>query len=328
MTTHMSLSASTVTTPLNEETTAQFPFLRKLYNFARADARNLFERGYYCNFALKTGYPTALDTTELTITRDVSYRTSSPHPAQRLDIIRPAVAEAPLPVFLFVHGGAWRSADKSGFLKVHENLCVALAKKGVVCVNVNHRLAPEHQFPTAEQDVAAAIAWTHRHVAEYGGDPERLLVGGHSSGGHLTALVATDSSYLGKHSLHASQVIKGIVSLSGVMDINDFYHDSWFMRTQAVQPYFGKDTTQYSEASPMHHLSEATPPTFLAHAERHDEGLDEQARSMERMLKEKGVFVQRQAYPNSDHFLILSKVNEPSYSLVDDIYSFIAQTIS
>ena len=101
-------------------------------------------------------------------------------------------------------------------------------------MNVNHRLAPEYQFPAAEQDVAAAVAWTYRHVAEYGGDPERLLVAGHSSGGHLTALVATDSSYLEKHDLAAAQVIKGIVSLSGVMDVEDFYHHSWFMRTQAV----------------------------------------------------------------------------------------------
>ena len=75
----------------------------------------------------------------------------------------------------------------------------------------------------------------------------------------------------------------------------------------------------------MHYLSEATPPVFLAHAKQHDEGLDEQARRVEGILKEKGRRVQRKGYPNADHFLILSKVNEPSYPLVDDIYTFVEQ---
>ena len=89
MTTYMPTSANAIATQPTEETTAQLPFLRKLGHFVRADARDFFERGYYCNFALKTGYPAALDTAGLTITRDVPYGGSSPHEAQRLDIIRP-----------------------------------------------------------------------------------------------------------------------------------------------------------------------------------------------------------------------------------------------
>ena len=301
--------------------------LDKARNFVRAEARDLFERGYYSSFALRSGYPPELDTTGLTIVRDVSYTTSaSRHEDQYLDIVRPAESpNRPLPVFLFVHGGAWRSADKSGFLKVHENLCIQLAKRGMVCVNVNHRLAPKYQFPAAEQDVAAAIAWTYRHIAPYGGDPNRIIVSGHSSGGHLTALVATDPSYLAAHELGARRVVRGVVSLSGVMDVEDFYRHSWFMRTQAVQPYFGKDKKRHQMASPINYLSETTPPILLAHAERHDEGLDRQAQRMEELLKGKKVYVQRKSYPNADHFLILSRVNEPAYPLISDIYTFIEQ---
>ena len=308
----------------NKETAGQPPFFRKLRNFAKAKARNLFEKGYYSSFALQSGFPAGLSTAGLTIKRNIPYTALGQEDKNlQLDIIRPEAAQGKrLPVFLFVHGGAWRSADKSGFLKVHENLCIRLAQKGVVCVNINHRLAPKYQFPTEEQDVAEAIAWTYRHVDQYGGDREQLFVSGHSSGGHLTALVATAPSYLAVHNMCPQQVIKGVISISGVMDVEAFYQHSKFMGNQAIKPYFGNKTAQHRAASPVHYLSEVTPPFFLAHAEQHDEGLDQQAQQVAAQLQVKRVYTQRKAYPNTDHFLILSKVSESSYPLVDDVFEF------
>ena len=116
--------------------------------------------------------------------RDVAYRDSMPEP--KLDFFFPS--EKGFPRVVHVYGSGWRSGSGKSSIPVAE----ALQRHGVGCVLVSHRLAPSHPIAAQAEDVAAAFAWAKAHVTESGGDPKRLFLCGHSTGGHLAALVAVD----------------------------------------------------------------------------------------------------------------------------------------
>lgn len=110
------------------------------------------------------------------------------HARHVLDIYSPPDAKN-LPVVFWIHGGGWQQGDKSD---------VALKpqwfmEKGFVFVSTNYRLLPEVDMGTLIRDVAKSFGWVHRHIAEYGGDPKRVLVGGHSAGAQLAAPVKAAS---------------------------------------------------------------------------------------------------------------------------------------
>jgi len=92
-----------------------------------------------------------------------------------------------LPSLLYMHGGGWVVGD----LDSHDSVCRALARRaGCIVLSVDYRLAPEHRFPAAVEDAWAALAWLHENAASIGADPDRLAVGGDSSGGNLAAVIA------------------------------------------------------------------------------------------------------------------------------------------
>ena len=98
-----------------------------------------------------------------------------------------APLERPMGTLLFLHGGGWVMCSVAS----HANMCRYLsAKADVIGVNVGYRLAPEHKFPTAVDDAAAALTWVHSNIARYGGDPESIIVAGDSAGGNLAAVLA------------------------------------------------------------------------------------------------------------------------------------------
>ena len=111
---------------------------------------------------------------------------------QVLDVYRPKSAPAPtsptapqpLPVIVSVHGGAWVYGDKERY----QWYCMDLASRGFVVVNFTYRLAPEFKFPASMEDTCAVFAWTLAHIAEYGGDPQRIFAVGDSAGGHMLGL--------------------------------------------------------------------------------------------------------------------------------------------
>ena len=119
-------------------------------------------------------------------------------PLQSLDLFIPNdISEAnPVPVVVFIHGGSWRAADKRKSVNVHSNFCIAIAQRGMITVNVNHRLSPKVQYPSHVNDIALALKWVTNHIQKYSGDPEQIFLAGHSSGGHLGALITLDVKYL------------------------------------------------------------------------------------------------------------------------------------
>jgi arylformamidase len=99
----------------------------------------------------------------------------------------PATApSAPLLVFAFIHGGAWTSGCKEwmGFM------APSFVGLPLVFVSISYRKAPDHRLSVQLDDITSALAWITANIDQYGGDPARLFIGGHSAGGHLAALVA------------------------------------------------------------------------------------------------------------------------------------------
>src|SRR5262245_33646251 len=124
--------------------------------------------------------------------RDLAYRDGR-DPKQTLDLYAPEGKG--WPVMVFVHGGGWNSGDKD--LKVEGTAIYAdvgrfFASQGVGTAVVNYRLLPRVSWRDQITDVAGAVAWLHRHAADYGGDPSQFFLAGHSAGAQLAARVALD----------------------------------------------------------------------------------------------------------------------------------------
>jgi acetyl esterase/lipase len=229
-------------------------------------------------------------------THDIRYHDASER--QVLDVLRPKGAQG-RPVVFFIHGGAWMFCNKD-FFGLYRGFGQFLASQGMVAVMVNYRLSPAVKHPEHIKDVARAYAWTRRHIKDYGGDPDRIFLCGHSAGGHLAALLATNESYLGDENLKLKEAdrraIRGVISVCGVYLIptgDEFAALVADMLTDLVSngerpmrlrslmgrmvrnvsdlnPFplvFGEDVKVCEQASPVKHVRKGLPPFLLVNAE-------------------------------------------------------------
>src|SRR5260370_3142871 len=134
----------------------------------------------------------------------------------QLDLFLPK-GQKDFPVVVLIHGGAWIMGDNR-CCGLYSSVGEFLAGQGIGAVLPNYRLAPGIKHPGQIQDVAKAFAWTRSHIATYGGCPDKLFLAGHSAGGHLAALLATDEGYLKAEGSRAAH-IKGVIAVSGVYRI-------------------------------------------------------------------------------------------------------------
>ena len=141
------------------------------------------------------------------VARDVAFGEG---PRHRLDVYAPAGTAEKRPVILFFYGGSWNSGTKDGYRFVGR----ALAARGFVVVIPDYRLVPDVRFPAFLRDNAAAVRWTRAHVSALGGDPDRLVLAGHSAGAYDAAMLALDPQWLGKD----RTAVKGWAGLAGPYD--------------------------------------------------------------------------------------------------------------
>lgn len=160
------------------------------------------------------------DATALRTISDVAYRpdtTTDAYAKERckLDLfLPPAPTEAGknFPTLVWFHGGGLEEGNRLGFKK----MATSLVADGIAVVMVDYRLSPKATYPAYIEDAAAAVAWTHAHIAEYGGDTKRVFVGGHSAGGYLAAMVALDVRWLTAAGMKPSD-LAGAFPVSGQM---------------------------------------------------------------------------------------------------------------
>ena len=186
------------------------------------------------------------------VQRGVAYVEGGAGALQSLDVYAPSEAPARArPVIVFVHGGGWRLGDKRSAVRAGEYF----AGQGFVFLSVNYRLSPAVTHPAHVGDVVAALAWARANGAGLGGDPERLVVMGHSAGAHLAALAALDAQRLKAVGLTPAAVA-GVVLLDGAgYDIPRQIDElgSGFDR-RLYEAAFGEDRETWRDASPLTHV--------------------------------------------------------------------------
>ncbi len=168
------------------------------------------------------------------------------------------------PIIAYVHGGGWRVGDKTRVHSKPQHYC----RDGYIFASINYRLSPDVTHPTHMQDVAAAIAWIHKNAERLGGDPNRIILMGHSAGAHLVSLVATDPSYLAEHKLKPAD-ISAVVSLDTASFDIATRADDRGMRDM-VKEAFGESPETLTDASPLHHVRAGRkyPPFLIVYASR------------------------------------------------------------
>jgi acetyl esterase/lipase len=247
------------------------------------------------------------------VLRDVAY---GDHEKQRLDIH--GAGGAGKPVMVYVHGGGWQVGDKS---RVHHKADF-LTGEGYLFVSVNYRLTPEVQHPGHAVDVAAAVAWAFDNAEEYGGDPGRVFLMGHSAGAHLVALVAAAPSYLEAHGRSPGD-LSGVVLLDGAgydIPLLRELNPRQFQRTYA--PVFGEDPAVLEEASPASHVAPGMAPHLVLHVDRRMGRL--QSEHYAEAMESSGVSAEVHEVAGKDHRGINVDLGAPDEPMNDLVLGFLA----
>jgi acetyl esterase/lipase len=273
---------------------------------------------------------------------------------QALDVFAPRGAKG-CPVVLFVHGGAWVFGDKN-FFGLYRSVGQFLARHGVVAVLINYRLSPLVRHPEHVKDVARAYAWVRRHAREYGGDPDQLFLCGHSAGGHLVALLATDASYLKDAALGLTAAdraaLRGVIAVCGVYRIpkpdefaemaNDMLKAfraagggraalstvlALLLRSgrdlNLFKLVFGEGEKVREQASPLSHVRKGLPPFLVLYAEAELPKLAGMAVEFTRALQRAGGSAEVHQIFGCNHDNILFSVNRPGDPAGQMILKFI-----
>jgi acetyl esterase/lipase len=238
------------------------------------------------------------------VKHDVPYATPG-HPRQVLDVYAPSHAKN-LPVVFWIHGGGWERGDKAS---VHQKP-QAFTDKGFVFVSTNYRLLPQVDMGTIVRDIAKSIGWVHTHIAEYGGDPQRLLIMGHSAGAQLAALVCCDERYLKAEGMSLAS-IKGCVPVDGdTYDVPAIIETAETRRRVHGQPQakyghrekFGSDPEKHRDLSAVTHVArdKGIPPFLIMHVAGHPD-TSAQAERFASVLQSAGVPVKVYGARESTH---------------------------
>lgn len=170
------------------------------------------------------------------------------HARHKLDVYRAGGSpREALPVLVFFYGGGWDSGQREDYGFVAE----AYAAQGFLVVLPDYRLVPEVRFPAFVEDGAAAVRWARDHAARLGGDPERIVLAGHSAGAYIAAMLALDPRWLG-----GDVTIRAVAGLAGPYDFHPF-------TTEAAIAAFGAEPDPRA-TQPIRFARDGAPPLWLA----------------------------------------------------------------
>ena len=222
-------------------------------------------------------------------------------PSEQLDVFPAAQPNAP--VVVFIHGGYWRSLDKSD----HSFVAPVLTRSGACVVIPNYALCPAVTIPQITMQMVHALAWTWSHAARFGGDPQRIAVMGHSAGGHLATMMLACAWHTFSKSL-PENLVRNALSISGLYDLDAI------RRTPFLQASLRLTPAQVRRASPA--LLQAPAHGTLATVAGADESEEflRQNRLMRAAWGEERVPV-CEALPGLNHFSVLEALLEPGHRL-------------
>jgi acetyl esterase/lipase len=180
----------------------------------------------------------------------------TPENPLQLNIFTPRnVDTEKLPVLIFVHGGNWNSGKKETYGFLGRNF----AKKDVVCVIPDYTLSPNANYDEMTTEIAKAIEWTKTNIEAYGGNPNTIFLTGHSAGGHLVALAATNPDYG-----FSTETISGVILNDAAgLDMHHYLKSNPPTAEDNYLTTWSNDPEIWKAASPIHYLDEKTPPFMI-----------------------------------------------------------------
>jgi acetyl esterase/lipase len=234
-----------------------------------------------------------------------------------LDVYSPPNARN-APVVVFFYGGSWKSGKRQWYRWVGE----ALAAKGIVTVVPDYRQWPKVRLDGFMHDAAEAVRWAHDHAGEFSGDAARLFVMGHSAGGHIAALLATDARWLGAVGMKPRD-LSGLIGLAGPYDFLPLTNKDFV-------DMFGHAAKQQAHSQPVNFVDGDEPPALLLQGETDGTVRPSNALSLQRQYEARGEHVEVKLYPDTGHMGVLfglgpSKTNAPT---LDDVVNFVQKQSS
>jgi acetyl esterase/lipase len=234
-------------------------------------------------------------------------------PRNTLDIYTPEPARPHAPVIVFMYGGSWSSGNRADYSFAGR----AFAARGFVTVIPDTRLVPQIRYPAFIEDGAHALRWVHDHIAEYGGDPRRIYLVGHSSGAYNTVMLALEPRFLREVALDR-RVIKAVAALSGPYDFLP-------LDVNATRDAFGR-VSNLEATQPVNLASKSAPPIFLATGSADTLVYPRNTTALARKLREAGAVVEAKIYPGISHSGTVVALSRPFRSdapVLDDIVGFL-----
>src|SRR5438309_1521068 len=264
------------------------------------------------------------------VKRDIPYANPA-HERQVLDVYSPRNATK-MPVVFWIHGGGWQTGDKSS-VQIKPQ---AFMDKGFVFVSTNYRLLPHVDMATIVRDIAKSIHWVHDHIAEYGGDPQRLLIMGHSAGAQLAALVCTDDRFLKAEGLSLA-IVKGCVPVDGdTYDVPAIIETAETRRRVHGLPQakfghrekFGNDPAKHHDFSAVTHVAtgKGIPPFLILHVAEHPD-TSAQALRLGDVLRAAGVPVTVFGAKETTHNKINADLGLPDDPATKALFEFLGKAL-
>jgi acetyl esterase/lipase len=224
---------------------------------------------------------------------------------------------------LFTYGGGWHSGSRKSVTPIGKKL----QSLGYGCALLSHRLSPKDRFLAQIEDVAAAFAWVKKNIGARGGDPKRIVVMGHSSGAHLSLLLASDPKYLAKHKL-SPRDITAVIGLSTPVDLEPRKDRSGFgdalMRGRGAD-VFGRDVAVMKDASPIQHLAKELPQALLIVGERDFPMLEGDARRFAEKAKSLGLTVPVVVAKGCSHMQVVSSLLEDRSPVQENVLAVLSK---
>ncbi|QNK63273.1 alpha/beta hydrolase [Pedobacter sp. PAMC26386] len=255
------------------------------------------------------------------VEKNINY-TSADDQYRQLDVFYQKDIAQAKDVIVFIHGGSWSSGKKDTYWWLGRNL----ARKGIVTVNINYGLAPENKFVRMAQDCALAVKWVKNHIHEFGGNPGRIFLMGHSAGGHLAELINDDPEYFKQAAI--SNPVKGVILNDAFgLDMKEYmskaekdnsYYD--FLRT------FSSNVETLEKGSPLHYIANSRNPHLIFYGSKTYPAIQLQSERLNKLLEVANVPSALHVIPGKKHVGMISQMIFGSNRLYDFILDFLKHT--